>query len=225
MSTKVTMELPAEAAAKIIADPENFKAYMASHGFDISSVMPTPVNMRTQFGYQRTECACDNCTINCSYIPGYLVPNDLHAIAQHLGVENIVGFAADYLLASPGATVGCSNTGAQRQIRTLVPARRPDGACRFLTLEGRCSIHKVSPFGCAFFDSHQTTEESNQRSLAGLIAVDQEWNNEDSLYAVIWRMLDAAGLRAPSPMVARAKMAAAMAIAANAENGENYAKK
>lgn len=221
---RVTLELPADAAAIILGDPERFKQYMAEHGFDVAAVMPTPQQGRTQFGYPRTVCSCADCTINCSYIPGYLVPNDLHAIAEHLGVENIVGFAAEYLLASPGATVGCSQTGTHRQIRTLVPARRPNGACKFLTSEGRCSIHTVSPFGCAFFDSHQTMEESNARSLAGLIAIDQEWNNNDSLYAMIWRMLDAAGLRAPSPMLARAKMAAAMAIAANSETGAGDAK-
>lgn len=180
-----------------------------------------PLAMRREFGFARTVCACGDCTINCRFIPGMLIPADLERIAAHVGVDDMLAFAADYLLASPGAIVGCSDTGQTKRIPTLVPARGADGACRFLK-DGKCTIHEVSPFGCAFFDDHQASEESNRRSIEGLMAIDAEWQRPvgESLYATLWVMLNEAGLNAPGPMLARAQMKAAMAVAANAEGGK-----
>lgn len=170
---------------------------------------------RTEFGSARTACSCANCSINCRFIPGYLIPADLERIAAHVGAENLMAFAADNLLASPGAIVGTAD-GQTRQIPTLVPARHGNGACKFLAANGDCSIHAVSPFGCAFFDSHQTTEESDNLSVQGLMAIDREWQQpDDSVYAAIWVVLNEAGLVAPAPMIARAQMKAAMAVEAN----------
>ena len=42
---------------------------------------------RTTFGFNRTECACEECALNCRFIPGYLIPTDIAAIAHHLGYE------------------------------------------------------------------------------------------------------------------------------------------
>lgn len=173
-----------------------------------------PIAMRQEFGFSRTVCDCKDCTINCRFIPGYLLPDDLIRIAEKVGAENITIFAERYLLASPGAVVGCSETGQRRQIRTLVPARRDDGACIFLKAD-KCTIHEVSPFGCAFFDAHQPGEESNRRSIEGLMVVDAEWGRQDSLYAALWLSLFTAGRVAPHPMEARARMKAAMAVEAN----------
>lgn len=215
--TKVTLELPAEAVRKILADPEGFLRFARAHGFDnLVGVMATPPQSRTEFGYSRTVCACPDCTINCSFIPGYLVPDDLVRIAEKVGANGVLDFAERYLLASPGATIGCSATGQTRQIRTLVPARHGNGRCCFLKGDS-CAIHDVSPFGCAFFDSHQTTEDANERSLEGLAAIDEEWGRGpgESVYATIWEILFEAGRVAPAPMLARARMKAAMAIAAN----------
>lgn len=171
--------------------------------------------MRTEFGSARTACSCANCSINCRFIPGYLIPADLERIAAHVGAENVMAFAAENLLASPGAIVGTTD-GQRHRIPTLVPARHGDGSCKFLTGNGDCSIHAVSPFGCAFFDAHQTQEESDSLSMQGLMAIDREWQQpENSVYAAIWIVLNEAGLTAPAPMIARAKMAAAMAVAAN----------
>ena len=216
MPTKVTLELPADAAAKILADPEAFKAYAEAAGIgDILEIRPhASANIRTEFGFSRTVCDCKDCTINCRFIPGYLLPDDLIRIAEKVGAENITIFAERYLLASPGAVVGCSETGQRRQIRTLVPARRDDGACIFLKAD-KCTIHEVSPFGCAFFDAHQPGEESNRRSIEGLMVVDAEWGRQDSLYAALWLSLFTAGRVAPHPMEARARMKAAMAVEAN----------
>jgi len=158
---------------------------------------------RTQLGFPRTECACEECVINCHYIPGYLIPSDLEAIGERLGYADLVNFAMENLLASPGATVLVD--GQVLQIPTLVPNRRLDGACRFLDPDNRCSIHAVSPYGCAFFDCHQSQREADIRSCRGLQAIAREWS-VGGLYARIWMALHAAGFHAPSPTTARARL-------------------
>ena len=159
--------------------------------------------VRKEFGFARTVCACGECTINCHFIPGYLIPTDLERIAARLGYDDLLEFAINNLLASPGATV--LDGGHVRQIPTLVPARRKDGACVFLDGQNRCSIHDGSPFGCAFFDVHQSKEESDRRSGYGLAEVDRAWR-EGHLYAQLWLLLKMLGLTAPSPVAARARM-------------------
>lgn len=172
--------------------------------------------MRQEFGLARTICDCRLCVTNCHFIPGYLIPDDLARISAKVGVENVLEFALANLLASPGATV-ITYGGEQHQIPTLVPARRADGACKFLSAENRCTIHEVAPFACAFFDVHQSREESDRGSIQGLMAIDAEWRDPTSTYSLLWLMLDAAGLKAPAPMVARAKMRAALAVMENAQ--------
>lgn len=164
--------------------------------------------VRKEFGFERTVCACAECTINCHFIPGYLIPADLKRIAARLGYDDLIEFAINNLLASPGATV--LDGGQVRQIPTLVPARRSDGACLFLDGQNRCSIHDGSPFGCAFFDVHQSREESDRRSGNGLAEIDRAWS-EGHLYAQLWLLLRMLGLIAPSPATARANMNAALA--------------
>lgn len=166
---------------------------------------------RQEFGFARTICGCEQCSINCRFIPGYLIPADLDRVAERIGSQNLQAYAQLYLLASPGATV-ILTSGEPLQIPTLVPARRPDGACTFLSAGNRCTIHEVSPFGCAFFDSHQSREESDQRSMHGLYEIARNWR-DGGLYAQLWLALDAAGRVAPPPMVARVKMKAAMSAA------------
>ena len=164
--------------------------------------------IRTEFGFERTACACLECAINCRFIPGYLIPADLERIAGHLGYENLIEFALENLLASPGATV--LERAQVRQIPTLVPARRSDGACKFLDANSRCTIHEVSPFGCAFFDAHQSKAESDYRSGSGLVQIDRAWHG-DHLYARLWQLLKALGKVGPSPVDARARLQQALA--------------
>jgi hypothetical protein len=87
--------------------------------------------VRTEFGVARTVCACRACVANCRFVPGALIPADLHRISEYLNEPDLRRFAFDNLLASPGAII-FTRSGLVR-IRTLVPARRADGACRFLT--------------------------------------------------------------------------------------------
>lgn len=155
---------------------------------------------RIMFGFARTECACDECALNCRFIPGYLIPTDLDAMTAHLGYESVLTFALEHLLASPGATVMAD--GEVFQIPTLVPARQTNGACKFLTKENHCAVHAVSPFGCSHFDVHQSKVEADERSLRGLHAIAQEWS-AGGLYARVWAILHAMKRDAPAPQQAR----------------------
>jgi Fe-S-cluster containining protein len=163
---------------------------------------------RTEFGVARTVCACRACVANCRFIAGSLIPADLHRIAEYLNESDLERFALDNLLASPGAII--FTRGGLIRIRTLVPARRSDGACRFLTAGDRCSIHAVAPFSCSHFDCSQSKEEADALSLRGLMEVAKAWRRGE-LYAQLWLMLYHAGHIAPSPIEARARMRAALA--------------
>jgi len=156
---------------------------------------------RAEFGFCRTVCACDNCRLGCYHRPGYLIPADLERIRDHLAPgEGLVAWAGRHLLASPGAVV--VRRGRVFRIPTLVPARRADGACTFLTADGRCAIHAVAPFGCAFFDAHMGHAEADRRSLHGLRAVVDAWA-ADGPYARVWEALADAGRGAPAPETCR----------------------
>ena len=89
------------------------------------------MNQRTVFGFARTECACAECVLNCQHMPGYLIPEDLPALAAELGYDNWEKFAFENLAASQGATV-LMRDGQTLQIPTLVPQRQANGACKFL---------------------------------------------------------------------------------------------
>ncbi len=162
---------------------------------------------RTEFGFVRTECACPECRQNCRDIPGYLIPDDIERVSRHLGYPDAGEFAYRHLLASPGATVMGAG-GRIFQIPTIVPRRKEeDGSSVFLNAEGRCSIHAVSPFGCAMFDCHQSDEEANRRSGRGLQEIARHWAaGAVSAYTVLWRLLYEAGRRAIPPHVARQRM-------------------
>jgi Fe-S-cluster containining protein len=162
---------------------------------------------RSEFGAARTECDCRACLANCLFIPGALIPADLNRISEYLGESDLTRFALNNLLASPGAII--FSIGELIRVRTLVPARRSDGACRFLTDGDRCSIHAVSPYSCALFDCKQSKEESDALSLRGLIEIAKAWHRGD-LYAQLWQTLYDAGRIAPSPIEARARMRAAI---------------
>lgn len=133
---------------------------------------------RTEFGFPRTKCACRSCTINCEYMPGFLIPADVPRIAARLGYtvpEDLGQFAVENLRASTGWKLGVRDqtTGAVVQVislPTLVPARQPNGHCKFRK-EGRCEIHDVSPFGCAFFDNHMDDTTAAARIRPSLEAV------------------------------------------------------
>jgi Fe-S-cluster containining protein len=162
---------------------------------------------RTEFGFKRIVCDCSACGRFCLAMPGYLVPSDIKRIAERLNEPDIARFAFDNLLASPGAIVIAN--GDYRTVPTLVPARKPDGSCRFLK-SGRCEIHAEAPYGCSFFSAEQTKEEADAISARGLQEIAKAWRRGD-LYAQLWLMLYQAGHVAPSPIESRARMRAALA--------------
>jgi hypothetical protein len=160
--------------------------------------------MRSFLGIPRTVCSCDRCAVNCRFIPGYLLPEDLTGIARFLGHSDIMTFAMENLLASPGALV--SKGGRIQRIRTIVPARSESGWCKFF--DGRlCTIHPVAPFGCAFFDSHQDPGLSHVLSALGLTYIASQWGIKGGyFYGEVWLHLHSAGLHASPPEESRRQM-------------------
>jgi hypothetical protein len=137
-------------------------------------------------------------------LPGYLIPADLDRIQQQLAPgEDLMAWAREHLLASPGALVKRGDK--VFRIPTRVPARREDGACIFLTAGSQCGIHAVAPFACAFFDWHMDTAEADHRSGRGLHAVLAAWF-AGGRYAQVWAALHEAGLCAPAPEVSRQQL-------------------
>jgi hypothetical protein len=119
-------------------------------------------------------------------------------------------WAREHLRASPGAKVLRTHDDGRRevmQIGTLVPAHSEGSlACHWFE-GGRCAVHAVAPFGCAFFDAHQSRGKSDELSTRGLRAIlDDEAGF--GLYSRLWLALWIAGLRAPAPAERRAAMAA-----------------
>jgi hypothetical protein len=143
------------------------------------------------------------------------LPEDLPRITAFHGVnfnplvdwqdQNAVvhQFILQNFLASPGALV--LKNGKPCRIRTIVPARN-NGWCRFF--DGNlCTIHPVAPFGCAYFDTHQTQDLSSAISAKGLTIIARMWAEEPrSLYCEAWNDLHERGLMAPSPEQCRNSM-------------------
>ncbi len=77
-------------------------------------------------------------------------------------------FARDNLLASPGALV--IKDDQQIRIRTLVPQRGEDGACKFLK-NNLCLIHEMAPYGCAFFSEHESRRVGDTKSTHALVNI------------------------------------------------------
>lgn len=154
---------------------------------------------RTEFGYPRKTCACEECSLYCRFMPGTLIPADLARLIPKDVIPT--QWAENNLLASPGALV--MRDQKLERIRTLVPATKSDGSCIHLTCEGRCAIHENAPFACAFFD--HDTPPRDALSVRGLIEVMKAWAT-NHLYAQIWLHLDALGKKQHPPEVLRQRM-------------------
>ena len=154
-----------------------------------------PSTVRTEYNFARTACACRRCSISCEHVPGALAPPDLPRMAAHLGYSNVETFARENLLASDGVLVE-TDQGKRVTLRTLVPATKADGSCKFLE-GGRCTIHAVSPFGCAFIDAHQSDEEYAARADALYRDLHADLDASGP-YARVWNDLCERGLTAPA---------------------------
>lgn len=166
--------------------------------------MPTYDTNRIELGFVRTECGCPKCSVHCRAIPGFLIPSDIDRMYKATSGpgESVQEWARRTLLASDGAKAIDRRTGTAVQIRTLVPAAGPDGACGHITPEGRCGVHAVAPYGCAFADSHQPEAVGVKVAMVGLRAVLDAQADPTSLYHGLWAMLNAEG-RVPPPLAAR----------------------
>jgi hypothetical protein len=153
--------------------------------------------MRTEFGARRSECGCEICVNNCRNMPGFLIPADLDRMIPV--TADPFRWAESNLLASPGALA--MKDGVKFRIHTLVPAIKLDGSCIYLDTDGRCQIHAVAPFGCAFFSCKG--EAAPRLSHAGLRAV---MADGDGLYSRLWDHLDRLGKRQLSPETLRRRM-------------------
>lgn len=116
--------------------------------------------------FERTKCACDTCRVGCKTMPGALIPGDLERIAEHTGHADDDAWILEHFRLSDGAIVAKRVNGklVQWNVPSIVPASKPDGSCVFLDENERCTIHEVSPFGCAYHDTHMEFEEANKRT-------------------------------------------------------------
>jgi hypothetical protein len=152
--------------------------------------VPLPL-VRTEFGFQRTACACESCSFYCKVMPGYLVPSDLVRLCPP-GAD-LMTWAKEHLRASRGFLGPHPITGELTQIPTLVPAKQANGHCHWLQPDGRCVVHANSPFGCAFLDQHMSDYEAGKRNLAGRLARLRGFDDSGP-YSQVWNMLMEAGL-------------------------------
>jgi hypothetical protein len=149
---------------------------------------------RTEYGFERTTCACRRCTINCEHVPGALAPPDLERMAAHLGFADVLEFARAHLSASDGVTL-TTGDGKRVALPTLVPRAQANGHCKFL-VAGRCEVHAGSPYGCAFIDAHQSNAEYALRADALYRDLQNVWQS-NGLYAQVWLDLKLRGHLAP----------------------------
>lgn len=153
-----------------------------------------------RFGFKRTVCACCACTAFCRRMPGFLVPEDIAPLRAQFGDDSLDALCC----ASPGALVR-QGDGPVFRIPTIVPARRADGSCVFLDADARCSIHAIAPYGCAYFDTHQSRRAGDERSAAGLRAIANAFRygaGPDAppwSYGGWWQRLLQLGRLAPAP--------------------------
>jgi hypothetical protein len=118
-----------------------------------------------------------------------LIPGDAERLARTLGAKDFDAWVLECLEASQGATV--PHEGKLIRLPTIVPRRRAQGGCVFL-MEDRCTVHDVSPFGCAYLDMHMSPVEVTRRSAAALLAVANDWARKGP-YSQIWARLFTAG--------------------------------
>lgn len=153
--------------------------------------------MRKEFGYERVKCDCNDCIEPCTYLPGYLIPADLERMKSIMDGMDIFKWAEEHLLASPGATVFDRNTGEVCCIPTLVPSRGEDGfVCHWLK-DNKCTVHEISPFGCAFFKVCEERDNWQELSLRGLQVILEDHQNNGT-YSQVWYHLNQKGLIAKS---------------------------
>jgi Fe-S-cluster containining protein len=154
-------------------------------------------DLRAQF--TRTTCACESCVACCKHMPGALAPGDLERILDHQGQrENATAWLLEHFEAPEGATGLRIAEDGPRLIRvpSIVP-RLTENGCVFLLTEngcvflqdGKCKIHEVAPFGCAYMDTHGAYEKPAQ----ALVSAQAHAHMNPASYVNAWNVLHDAG--------------------------------
>lgn len=128
-------------------------------------------------------------------------------MARFLEYTDVEKFARENLVTSEGARV-VTTEGRVVSLPTLVPATQPNGHCKFLK-DGLCTVHAVSPYGCAFLDAHMSDQELSGRSrpLYDDLLNDLE---SDGPYTRLWNLLRDSDLAAPPIATRRYHLAKAL---------------
>lgn len=127
--------------------------------------------------FERTKCACPEC-IACCRRPGQLIPSDVSRLVGRLIVDGRAANSRDalrFFRRAPLSVVQDRLTGSTRVILCAVPAVGKDGYCiLFDAVTHGCTVHDVSPFGCAFFDTHmdESSRELEWRRGWGEVAIE-----------------------------------------------------
>jgi len=142
--------------------------------------------------YERAYCSCEMCKTSCRSMPGSLAPGDLERIVEFSKPKDEVKFVESHFQASEG-TVAVTESGEDVIIPTIVPAQNEDGKCVFFTEEGKCSIHRVAPFGCRNFKTCVDEPEDEEKYLdqCNSILASDEYHRQWS------RLRDAGALARP----------------------------
>ena len=142
-----------------------------------------------RYQYERSSCDCERCKWVCRSKPGTLAPGDIERIADFFEVEVTPEFISKNFRAADG--INTVRNGEEVSIPTIVPAQRPNGDCVFLA-QGKCTIHRVSPFGCSRFNACNTTPEGIAESEEKVLAAAMACANSVD-YVLIWGTCTSAG--------------------------------
>lgn len=148
--------------------------------------------------FQRTICACEACKVGCRTMPGMCGIGDVERIIDHVAKQrpelfrnyfSRENFIRTHFVAGDGAKVGVIREGKMQMfnIPTITPRQRPNGECVFYD-NGLCSIHEVSPAGCALVDTHMDREQTNEIVGAKLREI-----MRDRSYLSLWQWLQDKG--------------------------------
>lgn len=155
-------------------------------------------------------------------MPGSLIPGDLEKIVAHTGRGATDAWVKQHFLTSEGGKVAgrIPHDGEMVtvvfSVPTIVPAQQEDGSCVFLDTQGRCTIHEVAPFGCAYHDTHMNAAIGHERSIYA-IRQQVEAHQQGTAYSKWCEVLAAAGSVAP-PLQQR--RSAFQAMLAEIEGGQ-----
>jgi Fe-S-cluster containining protein len=119
---------------------------------------------RRELGMARTAvCDCPVCVGNCKERPGYMIVQDVDRIWKTVAPQmSRSEFILTYV--EPGTGFTTMNEDMKFiKTQTIRPKKIPGHGCIFLK-DNRCSIHEVSPFGCAFFKCGMPRAEADEKN-------------------------------------------------------------